>query len=142
MRRLTLIRGVIGATVVAALVAACDGSSLTSAGAVQRDPVPPVVSVTPVVPEPDSDFVAFNVNATDNLGLLTVITTASGPGITQTFDTLFKSTETSTTIPYRVQIPSGVPAGDTVSVVAMATDGAGNTAISDTLRILTQISIP
>jgi hypothetical protein len=142
MRRLTLIRGVIGATVVAALVAACDGSSLTSAGAVQRDPVPPVVSVTPVVPEPDSDFVAFNVNATDNLGLLTVITTASGPGITQTFDTLFKSTETSTTIPYRVQIPSGVPAGDSVSVVAMATDGAGNTAISDTLRILTQISIP
>jgi hypothetical protein len=142
MRRLTLIRGVIGATVVAALVAACDGSSLTSAGAVQRDPVPPVVSVTPVVPQPDSDFVAFNVNATDNLGLLTVITTASGPGITQTFDTLFKSTETSTTIPYRVQIPSGVPAGDTVSVVAMATDGAGNTAISDTLRILTQISIP
>jgi hypothetical protein len=82
------------------------------------------------------------VNATDNLGLLTVITTASGPGITQTFDTLFKSTETSTTIPYRVQIPSGVPAGDTVSVVAVATDGAGNTAISDTLRILTQISIP
>jgi hypothetical protein len=142
MRRLTLIRGVIGATVVAALVAACDGSSLTSAGAVQRDPVPPMVSITPVVPEPDSDFVAFNVNATDNLGLLTVITTASGPGITQTFDTLFKSTETSTTIPYRVQIPSGVPAGDTVSVVAMATDGAGNTAISDTLRILTQISIP
>ena len=142
MRRLTLIRGVIGATVVAALVAACDGSSLTSAGAVQRDPVPPMVSITPVVPEPDSDFVAFNVNATDNLGLLTVITTASGPGITQTFDTLFKSTETSTTIPYRVQIPSGVPAGDTVSVVAMATDGAGNTAISDTLRILTQIAIP
>jgi hypothetical protein len=142
MRRITLIRGVIGATVVAALVAACDGSSLTSAGAVQRDPVPPMVSITPVVPEPDSDFVAFNVNATDNLGLLTVITTASGPGITQTFDTLFKSTETSTTIPYRVQIPSGVPAGDTVSVVAMATDGAGNTAISDTLRILTQISIP
>lgn len=142
MRRITLIRGVIGATVVAALVAACDGSSLTSAGIVQRDPVPPVVAVTPVVPQPDSDFVAFNVNATDNLGLLTVITTASGPGITQTFDTLFKSTETSTTIPYRVQIPSGVPAGDTVSVVAMATDGAGNTAISDTLRILTQISIP
>ncbi|MGH7626544.1 MAG: hypothetical protein ACREOJ_14660 [Gemmatimonadaceae bacterium] len=142
MLRITLIRGVIGTAVVAALVAACDGSALTSAGIVQRDPVPPVVSVTPVVPEPDSDFVAFNVNATDNLGLLTVVTTASGPGITQMFDTLFKSTETSTTIPYRVQIPAGVPAGDTVFVVSIATDGAFNTTMSDTVRILTQISIP
>jgi len=142
MRSTTLIRGVIGVTVVAALVAACDGSALTSTGLVQRDQVPPAVSVTPVVPEPDSDFVAFNVNATDNLGLLTVITTASGPGITQMYDTLFKSTETSTTIPYRVQIPAGVPAGDTVSVVASATDGSGNTTVSDTLRVLTQISIP
>lgn len=142
MRRITLIRGVIGATVVAALVAACDGSSLTSAGAVQRDPVPPVVSITPVVPEPDSDFVAFNVNATDNLGLLAVLTSTSGAGLTTQFDTVFKSTITSTTIPYRVQIPSGVPAGDTVSVVATAVDGAGNTTISDTVRILTQISIP
>ncbi|HKV52952.1 MAG TPA: hypothetical protein VJO52_17275 [Gemmatimonadaceae bacterium] len=117
----------------AVLVAACvqgDGAG----GGVLADSTPPVVSVTAAAPSSDS-VVAFNVLATDNLGLLAVRVSVSGPGISGAFDTTFNTAVTSVTLPYTVPVPSTVPPGTTVTVIASAVDGAHNVSKADTAFI-------
>jgi len=103
-------------------------------GGVIADTTPPVVTVSAAAPSSDS-VVAFNVVATDNLGLLDVRVNVSGPGISGTFDTTFSSAVTSVTLPYSVPVPSTVPPGTTVTVIASAIDGAHNVSKPDTAFI-------
>lgn len=122
--------GRIAGLAAAVLVAACvqgDGAG----GGVLADSTPPVVSITAATPTSDS-VVAFSVLATDNLGLLTVRVSVSGPGISGAFDTTFNSAVTSVTLPYTVPVPSTVPPGTTVTVIASAVDGAHNVSKADT----------
>jgi len=103
-------------------------------GGVIADTTPPVVHVTAAAASSDS-VVAFNVVATDNLGLLDVRVSVAGPGISGTFDTTFTSAVTNVTLPYTVPVPSNVPPGTTVTVVASAIDGAHNVSKPDTAFI-------
>lgn len=138
-----LVRGVLALAVAAAVMAGCEGSPLvTESNGIIPDQAPPTVVVVPTVPQPDSAFVSFNVNAADNIGLLRILTAFSGPGVSGTLDTTFSTAVTSVSIPYNVQLSSGTPAGDTVTIVAVATDGAGNQSAPDTTRIITMHATP
>ncbi|MGH7650165.1 MAG: hypothetical protein ACREND_18830, partial [Gemmatimonadaceae bacterium] len=115
------------------LAAACvEGSG--AGGAVLADTTPPAVSITAAAAPSDS-VVAFNVAATDNLGLLAVRVSIAGPGISGAFDTTFNSAVTSVTLPYTVPVPSTVPPGTTVTVIASAVDGAHNVSRPDTVFV-------
>ncbi|MBX6332568.1 MAG: hypothetical protein IRY91_12040, partial [Gemmatimonadaceae bacterium] len=111
---------------------ACSDQTATGGGL--TDQTRPVVDVTGTTPPADTT-IAFNVTATDNLGLLNVQVTVSGPGVSGTFDTTFTSAVTSVTIPYVVGVPASVPPGTTVMVVAQAMDGAHNTSKPDTAYV-------
>jgi len=100
-------------------------------GGVLADTTPPVATITAAAPASDS-VVAFNVVATDNLGLLDVRVRVAGPGITGTFDTTFTSAVTNVTLPYTVPVPASVPPGTTVTIIASAIDGAHNVSRPDT----------
>jgi hypothetical protein len=119
-----------GLAVVAVLGACGEGSGSTCATC---DTGRPVVSVSETSSTDSS--IAFTTHATDNLGLLTVHAHVSATGLAGGFDTTFSAPVTSVDIPFTVQIPSSVPAGTAITVVASAMDGAHNAAHPDTLKL-------
>ena len=129
-RRLTA--AAFGLAVVAVLGACGEGSGSTCATC---DTGRPSVSVAETSTTDSS--IAFTTHATDNLGLLTVHTRVTAAGITGGFDTTFTSAVTSVDVPFTVQIPSTVPSGTTIKVIATAMDGAHNAAHPDTLTVST-----
>ena len=137
-----LVRSLFALAVAAAVMAGCEGQLSTDSNVVIMDKVAPTVKITPTVPQPDSAFVSFDVQANDNLGLLRVVTGVSGLGVSGGFDTTFNATVTSIDIPYRVQLQSGTPQGDTVTVISQAMDGSGNSSAPDTARIVTTHATP
>ncbi len=126
-----LFAGALG-TVLAIAGTAC--TDQTGAGSAFTDRTPPVVRVVAGTP-PSDTTIAFSVLAADNLGLLNVRVTVSGPGLGGTFDTTFNTTVTSVTLPYVVAIPPSVPPGTSVTVIAEAMDGAHNAAKPDTVLV-------
>ena len=84
--------GVIALAAIVFAAACVEGNG--PGGGVIADSVPPVVTVTAAAPSSDS-VVAFNVVATDNLGLLDVHVSVAGPGISGAFDTTFNTAVTN-----------------------------------------------
>ena len=121
-----------GLTVVAAIGACGEGSGSTCATC---DTGRPVVSLTETSTTDSS--LSFTTHATDNLGLLTVHARVSTAGLSGGFDTTFTTAVTSVDIPFTLQIPSTIPSGTQIVVVATAMDGAHNAAHPDTLLVHT-----
>ena len=121
-----------GLAVVALLGACGEGSGSTCATC---DTGRPVVSVSETSTTDSS--ISISTHATDNLGLLTVHTRITAAGISGGFDTTFTSAVTSVDIPSTIQIPSSIPTGTQITVVATAMDGAHNAAHPDTLMLHT-----
>ncbi len=121
-----------GLAVVAILGACGEGSGSTCATC---DTGRPVVTLTETSSSDSS--IAFTTHASDNLGLLTVHSRVTAVGLTGGFDTTFTSAVTSVDIPFTIQIPSSIPTGTTITVVATAMDGAHNAAHPDTLTLHT-----
>ena len=121
-----------GLAVVAILGACGEGSGSTCATC---DTGRPVVSVTETSSSDSS--IAFSTHATDNLGLLTVHARVTAAGLAGGFDTTFTTAVTSVDIPFTIQIPSTIPTGTNITVVASAMDGAHNAAHPDTLVVHT-----
>ena len=121
-----------GLAVVALLGACGEGSGSTCATC---DTGRPVVSLAETSTTDSS--ITFTTHASDNLGLLTVHTRVSAAGIAGGFETTFTSAVTSVDIPSTIQIPSTVPTGTQITVVATAMDGAHNAAHPDTLLLHT-----
>jgi hypothetical protein len=133
-------RAALGATA-AALVAAAAAVLLTACGD-QPDSVagfapdrqaPAVRFDSAAAPAADS-AVAFTVTVTDNLDLSRVHVDVTG-GVEATVDTVIRATTPRLALPLRFAVPAGVAPGTPVKVVARARDGAGNEAVSDTLRL-------
>ena len=118
------------------------GISCTDAGLTDAlsDHTPPSVTLAPITGGPDS-LLAFDAHVTDNLGILTVQVTVSG-GVTGAFDTTFTSANTDIDLPYSVLVPNTVPLGTTVTIVAVAQDGAHNLSAPDTLLMATGNQAP
>jgi hypothetical protein len=121
-----------GLAVVAILGACGEGSGSTCATC---DTGRPLVTITETSSTDSS--IAFTTHASDNLGLLTVHTRVTAPGITGGFDTTFTSAVTSVDIPSNVSIPTTIPTGTQIMLVATAMDGAHNAAHPDTLIVHT-----
>lgn len=121
-----------GLAVVAVLGACGEGSGSTCATC---DTGRPVVTVSETSTSDSS--ITITTHATDNLGLLTVHTRVTAAGISGGFDTTFSTAVTSVDIPSTIQIPSSVPTGTQITVVATAMDGAHNAAHPDTLMLTT-----
>ncbi|HEX6534769.1 MAG TPA: hypothetical protein VF041_09225 [Gemmatimonadaceae bacterium] len=119
---------------IAALAAACSDSADPSGS--HTDQTPPTVSVAAGTASADTTL-GFTVDAHDNLGLLQVHAQVSGPGFSGSFDTTFTSTVTQVTIPYEIGVPTSVPMGTQVMVVAYAVDGAHNSSAPDTAYLVT-----
>lgn len=77
---------------------------------------------------------AFSVHVKDNLGIKSIRVDLTGGHVAQ-FDTTFTSAVTDITLPLTFATVRSVPPGTPVTVVATATDGAGNRSRSDTLRL-------
>lgn len=122
----------VGLAVVAILGACGEGSGSTCATC---DTGRPVVSLSATSTTDSS--IAISTHASDNLGLLTVHTRVSAAGISGGFDTTFNSAVTSVDIPSTIQIPTSVPTGTAITIVATAMDGAHNAARPDTLILQT-----
>jgi hypothetical protein len=99
------------------------------------DRSPPTVQLErgPVGPDTVLNVIA---NVQDNLGIKTVSVRVSG-GITAARDTTFTSAVTSIELGYSFPVPRSVPPGTGVTVVALASDGAGNVSEPDTLLLAT-----
>ena len=122
----------IGLAVVAVIGACGEGSGSTCATC---DTGRPVVSLAETSTTDSS--ISFTTHATDNLGLLTVHARVSAAGLSGGFDTTFSTAVTSVDIPFTLQIPSTIPSGTQIAVVASAMDGAHNAAHPDTLLVHT-----
>src|SRR5664279_3583114 len=121
-----------GLAVVAVIGACGEGSGSTCATC---DTGRPVVSLSETSTTDSS--IAFTTHATDNLGLLTVHARVTAAGLSGGFDTTFSTAVTSVDIPFTLQIPSTIPSGTQITVVATAMDGAHNAAHPDTLVVST-----
>jgi hypothetical protein len=99
------------------------------------DRFPPTISLSAGTVS-DSQM-TFNVGATDNLGLLNVDAVAGAPGISAICDTTFNTAVTSFTRLCTISIPSTVPLGTTVTVLAQSVDGNHNLSPVDTLLMVT-----
>ncbi|MBA2684909.1 MAG: hypothetical protein H0U66_10495 [Gemmatimonadaceae bacterium] len=119
-----------GLAVVAVIGACGEGSGSTCATC---DTGRPVVTLTQT--SSTDSAIAFTTHASDNLGLLTVHARVTAAGLAGGFDTTFTSAVTSVDIPYTLSIPSTIPTGTQITVVATAMDGAHNAAHPDTLVI-------
>jgi hypothetical protein len=118
---------------VVAIIGACgEGSGSTCATC---DTGRPTVTVAQTASSDSS--LSFTTHATDNLGLLTVHARVIASGLAGGFDTTFSSAVTSVDIPYTLAIPSTIPSGTSIMVVATAMDGAHNAAHPDTLFLHT-----
>jgi hypothetical protein len=127
-----LVASAFGLAVVAVIGACGEGSGSTCATC---DTGRPVVSLSETSTTDSS--IAFTTHATDNLGLLTVHARVTAAGLSGGFDTTFSTAVTSVDIPFTLQIPSTIPSGTQITVVATAMDGAHNAAHPDTLVVST-----
>ncbi|MCC6245077.1 MAG: hypothetical protein IT353_19695, partial [Gemmatimonadaceae bacterium] len=109
---------------------ACDGDELIDPPF--RDAVKPRVTVAKGLSQSDTTLV-MSVNATDNVGLKTIKVLIGG-GVAASYDTTFTSSIQTATLALTVRVPSSAPLGSTVTIQAIAIDGAKNT--SDTASLL------
>lgn len=126
-----------------ALATAAGACTVTSdpAGLTQADTQPPTVAVVPQT-APNDSSIAFTLNASDNMGLLVVGASLSGPGITGSVDTTFTSAVTSVSLPYVITVPGGTPPGTLIMVIGSAVDGAHNLSKPDTAFVATAAASP
>lgn len=82
---------------------------------------------------PDTTL-SFGVHIKDNLGIKSVHVALTG-GHVAVFDTTFTSAITDITLPLTFNTLRSVPPGTPVTVIATATDGAGNRSKPDTLHL-------
>jgi hypothetical protein len=113
-------------------VAACNDSTSIDP---QRDRVPPTLSLTAKTQQADT-VIAFNTDASDNLGLKTIHVQAIG-AVSVIFDTTFTSAVTDIVLPFTLFASRSVPAGTPVTITGEAVDGAGNSSGIDTLIMAT-----
>ena len=118
----------------AVLVAACGRQSDGVAGFVGDKQPPTVRFDTTVKNSPGDSAVAFTVVASDNLDLARVHVDVLG-GVARTMDTTLAVKTPDVSLAMRVPVPASVAPGTPILVVARARDGAGNEAVSDTLRL-------
>ncbi len=104
-------------------------------GGIQRDNTEPSIVVTNTAGDTQDigGGLRFNVSAVDNLALKSIRLTFSGGYIAQ-LDTTFTGQVKTYTVSKTITFPSGSGAGGGITVVARATDGAGNFA-EDTIFI-------
>lgn len=125
------------AAVVAACVAVAACGDTTANDALADKAAPSVDLIGPTASElaslPDSTL-SFDVRVRDNLGIKSVNVVLSG-GHVAAFDTTFTSAVTDVTLPLSFITSRSVPPGTPVTVIATATDGAGNRSNADTLRL-------
>ncbi len=121
------------AAAAAVLLAACGDQPDSVAGFARDRQAPAVRFDSAAAPAADS-AVAFTVTVTDNLDLSRVHVDVTG-GVEATVDTVIRATTPRLALPLRFAVPAGVAPGTPVKVVARARDGAGNEAVSDTLRL-------
>lgn len=126
--------GGLAAALAPALLAACGSQSDSVAGFVGDKQPPAVRFDTTVKNSPGDSAVAFTVVASDNLDLARVHVDVVG-GVAQTMDTALAARTPSVSLAMRVPVPASVAPGTPILVVARARDGAGNEAVSDTLRL-------
>lgn len=118
-----------GLAILAAGAACTDAAGVTDPG---TDRIAPTVKVAAGTGA-DSTL-AFSVTANDNLGLKTIKVRVTGGVVADTTIT-FTSANTNVTLPFDLSVPSTVPPGTGVMIVAMATDGAYNSSAPDTLQL-------
>jgi len=124
MPRVHVVRAWWGSVALIAGVWGCE--TARNPGGVQRDVIPPTIVLTPAADTQQiASGLAFNVNATDNLGLKDIRLTYLGGYIAQT-DTIFTSAVTTLTVAEHVTFPAGSGAGGFITIIGRATDGAGN----------------
>ena len=133
-------RAALGATAVAlvavsaaVLLTAC-GDQPDSLSGFAPDRQAPAVRFDSAAASAVDSAIAFTVMVSDNLDLSRVHVDVTG-GVTATLDTAITATTTKLALPMSVPVPRGVAPGTPVKVVARARDGAGNEAVSDTLRL-------
>lgn len=128
--RATASRRVLVALGAALALGACDGDELIDPPF--RDAVKPRVTVAKGLSQSDTTLV-MSVNATDNVGLKTIKVLIGG-GVAASYDTTFTSSIQTANLALTVRVPSSAPLGSTVTIQAIAIDGAKNT--SDTASLL------
>jgi len=117
----------------AGVVGACE--TARNPGGVQKDVIPPNIFLTTAADSQDiAAGLAFDIHATDNLGLKTIRLTYSGGYIAGPIDTTFTSAITTIDIQEKIVFPRNSGAGGQIRIVGRAIDGAGNFA-EDTLFI-------
>lgn len=97
------------------------------------DKTPPTIHLAKGTSAIDS-VLSFAANVTDNLGIQRVHVDATG-GVTASFDSVFHSAVTSTSLAFSLSVPRSVPPGTPVTLIGYAYDGAGNRSASDTLKL-------
>lgn len=124
------------AAAAATLLSACSDQPDEVAGFVADKQAPVVLFDSSALAAAQADSaLTFTVMVRDNLDLSRVQVEVLG-GVQMTMDTTITGQSTTTlSLPMRVPVPSSVPAGTPVKIVARATDGARNLGVSDTLRL-------
>lgn len=79
---------------------------------------------------------SFAADVKDNLGIKRIHIDATG-GVKASFDSVFTSAVTTTSVHLSLAVPHGVPGGTSVLVIGTVYDGAGNRSAPDTLRLAT-----
>ena len=131
MRQVRVVRGWWGMVALAGLWA-CE--TARNPGGVQRDLIPPVITLTANADtEPIASGLQFTVDASDNLGLKDVQLTYTGGYLAQT-DTVFNTAVTTFNVGESITFPANSGAGGLITIIGRATDGAGNFA-ADTITI-------
>src|SRR5437660_1943691 len=131
MRQVRVVRGWWGMVALAGLWA-CE--TARNPGGVQRDLIPPVITLTANADtEPIASGLQFTVDASDNLGLKDVQLTYTGGYLAQT-DTVFNTAVTSFNLGESITFPANSGAGGLITIIGRATDGAGNFA-EDTITV-------
>ena len=131
MRQVRVVRGWWGMVALAGLWA-CE--TARNPGGVQRDLIPPVITLTANADtEPIASGLQFTVDASDNLGLKDVQLTYTGGYLAQT-DTVFNTAVTTFNVGESITFPANSGAGGLITIIGRATDGAGNFA-SDTITV-------
>ena len=131
MRQVRVVRGWWGMVALAGLWA-CE--TARNPGGVQRDLIPPVITLTANADtQPIASGLQFTVDASDNLGLKDVQLTYTGGYLAQT-DTVFNTAVTSFNVGESITFPANSGAGGLITIIGRATDGAGNFA-ADTITV-------
>src|SRR5437588_350177 len=108
-------------------------------GGVQRDVIPPLITLTSSA---DTQQIAsglqFTVAASDNLGLKDIQLTYTGGYLAQT-DTVFNTTVTTFNVGKSITFPANSGAGGLITITGTATDGAGNSSSSTITIFLSNV---